>query len=110
MEVTAIKIWFEGWWSASRGTAWPLEQAVELEESKEAVRGEDLLIIRTPFNKLSPVIKRRKCSACSTLNKAGDRKYAPFVSPITPKALNFPYIGEYKRCLRKMEKLVFEMT
>lgn len=74
VEVTAIKIWFGGWWSASRGTAWPLEQAVELEESKEAVRGEDLLIIRTPFNKLSPVIKRRKCLACSSLNKAGDRR------------------------------------
>lgn len=72
VEVTAIKIWFVGWRSASRGTAWPLEQAVELEESKEGVRGEDLLIIRTLFNKLSPVIKRRKCSACSP-NKAGDR-------------------------------------
>lgn len=69
MEVTAIKIW----WSASRGTAWPLEQAVELEEPKEAVHGEDLLIIRTPFNKLSPVIKHRKCSACSSRNEAADR-------------------------------------
>lgn len=73
VEVTAIKIWFVDWRSASRGTAWPLEQAVELEEPKEAVRGEDLLIIRTLFNKLLPVIKRRKCSACSLRTMLRDR-------------------------------------
>lgn len=70
MEVTAIKIWLGGW---RRGGQHGLSNRplVELEESKEAIRGEDSLIIRTLFNKLSPVIKR---SACSSLWKAGSRK------------------------------------